>query len=87
MNLLMTLGELLADEKPSIELLQLVKKFAKLCKRNPENPLPSEIVMFLYYVSITVALVRLNETISDLPPSTLVRGLIWLKAALDEPRR
>ena len=78
MNLLMTLGELLADEKPSIELLQLVKKFAKLCKRNPENPLPSEIVMFLYYTSITVALLRLNEPISELTDTSLIRGVNWL---------
>ena len=37
-----------------------------MCRRSPDHPLPSEIVMFLYYTSITVALVRLNQPISEL---------------------
>src|SRR5262249_25639010 len=76
-SVMMTLGELLQHEEPALELLQLVKRFAKLCRKNPENPLPAEIVMFLYYVSITVALVRRNESISDLAPPSLMRGLTW----------
>src|SRR4051812_15896014 len=62
----MTLGELLRHAHPPLELLKLVKRFAKICRRSPENPLPSEIVMFMYYASITVALLRLNESISEI---------------------
>jgi hypothetical protein len=78
LNPRMTLRELLRHEHPPLELLKLIKRFAKICRRNPENPLPSEIVMFLYYGSITVALLRLNESISELTDRSLIRGLKWL---------
>lgn len=81
----MTLGELLRHEHPPLELLKLVKRFAKICRRSPENPLPSEIVMFLYYASITVALLRLNETISELTDPSLMRGLNWLHVQMWMP--
>ncbi|HEY7088350.1 MAG TPA: hypothetical protein VH518_09700 [Tepidisphaeraceae bacterium] len=80
LNPLMTLGQLLRHEKPPVQLLKLVKRFAKICRGDPENPLPSEIVMLLYYTSITVALVRLNQSISRLSPESLERGLRWLSA-------
>src|SRR6185369_739224 len=41
-SLMITLGDLLQHDEPSLELLQLVKRFAKLCRKNPENPLPAE---------------------------------------------
>jgi len=75
-----TLGQLLAEKKPPVELLKLVKRFAKLCRSDPEGPLPAEIVMFLYYASITVALVRLGEAISHLNGPSLRRGIGWLIA-------
>jgi hypothetical protein len=75
-----TLGQLLAEQKPPVELLKLVKRFAKLCRSDPESPLPGEIVMLLYYASITVALVRLGEAISHLNGPSLRRGLSWLIA-------
>ena len=75
-----TLGQLLSHETPPLELLKLVKRFAKMCRRDPEKPLPSEIVMLLYYASITAAMVRLNEPISDLAPASVGRGLRWLSA-------
>lgn len=77
---LMTLGQLLHHPAPPVELLKLVKRFAKMCRNDPENPLPSEIVMLLYYASIAVARQRRGEGISDLPPAALRRGLKWLVA-------
>jgi hypothetical protein len=74
----MTLDELLQHERPPLELLMLVKRFSKLCRRSAENPLPSEIVMFLYYTSITVALLRLNEPITELSDVSVIRGVNWL---------
>ena len=78
LNPRLTLGELLLHEHPPLELLKLVKRFAKICRRSPQNPLPSEIVMFLYYTSIMVALLRLNEPISELTDTSLIRGVNWL---------
>ena len=36
---LLTLEQLLGSPQPSVELLKLVKRFAKLCMRDRENPL------------------------------------------------
>jgi hypothetical protein len=77
-NPLMTLGQLFEHEHPPIELLKLVKRFAKICKRDPNNPLPSEIVMLLYYGSIAAAMTRTSERITDLPAAPLRRGMNWM---------
>jgi len=77
---LITLGQLLHHPEPPVELLKLVKRFAKMCRNDPENPLPSEIVMLLYYASIAIAWQRRRERISDLSPAALRRGLGWLVA-------
>jgi hypothetical protein len=77
---LMTLGQLLQHDRPPLEVLKLIKRFAKMCRSDRDNPLQSEIVMLMYYVSIVTALVRLNQPISVLPPASLKRGLSWLSA-------
>ena len=78
LNPLMTLSELLALENPPVELLKLVKRFAKICKSDPGNPLPPELVMLLYYAAIAAAIVRLNQRISELQDGQLRRGLRFL---------
>jgi len=60
------------------ELLRLIKRFAKTCRSDRYNSLPAELVMLLYYASISAALVRLGQPISDLPPASLRRGMTWL---------
>ena len=75
---LMTLGELLQHPQPPLEVLNLVKRFAKICRGDEQNPLPSEIVIFLYYASITAARARLGTSISQLPHESLEQGLSWL---------
>jgi hypothetical protein len=77
---MVNLQQLLQQPAPPLELLKLTKRFAKMCRRDPHNPLPSEIVMLLYYLSIAAAMVRLNQSISDLPPASLTRGMTWLGA-------
>ena len=74
----MTLDQLLNHPRPPIELLKLVKRFAKMCRRDRENALPSEIAMLLYYASIAAALLRTEQPISDLKPASLQRGMSWL---------
>ena len=74
----MTLGELLAHRHPPLELLKLVKRFAKICREDPDHPLPPEIVNVMYYASITAALVRLGKKISSLELEAFGGGLHWL---------
>jgi hypothetical protein len=78
LNPLLSLDQLLRHEQPPLELLKLVKRFAKICMGDQENPLPSEIVMVLYYASIAAALVRLGKPITRLPVESLRHGMSWL---------
>ena len=75
-----TLGQLLAEPQPPVQLLKLVKRFAKLCRSDVEGALPNQIVMLLYYVSITMAQVRGGQSISHLSAASLRRGIGWLMA-------
>jgi hypothetical protein len=78
MSSMTTLAELLRQARPPLELLRLIKRFAKTCRSDRYNSLPAELVMLLYYASISAALVRLGQPISDLPPASLRRGMTWL---------
>jgi hypothetical protein len=75
---LLTLGELMRIPHPPLRVLRLIKRFAKMCRADKDNALPAEIVMFLYYMSIALALVRDGQRISDLSDQRLRRGLRWL---------
>ena len=75
---LLTLGQLLGHAQPPVELLALVKRFAKLCRSDPDNPLPGELVMLMYYAAIAIAQVRTGQRISELPTAELRRGLRWI---------
>ena len=84
--LLRSFDDLFHHPAPPIELLELVKDFAKANMDHPESGLPGEIAAALYYASIAAALVRLDERISQLPDADLLRGLRWAleQAWLDE---
>ena len=84
--LLRSFDDLFHHPAPPIELLVLVKDFAKANLDHPESGLPGEIAAALYYTSIAAALVRLDARISQLPDADLQRGLrsILEQAWLDE---
>ena len=84
--LLKSFADLFQHSSPLIELLELVKDFAKANLDHPESGLPREIAAALYYASIAAALVRLDARISQLPDADLQRGLRWAmgQAWLDE---
>ena len=84
--LLRSFADLFHHPAPLIELLELVKDFAKANLDHPESGLPGEIAAALYYTSIAAALVRLDARISQLPDADLQRGLRWTleQAWLDE---
>jgi hypothetical protein len=74
-----TLDELFHQSQPSCELLELTKLFAKSC--NVANgPLPREIAVLLYYLSIATAEVRCEKRLSQLSDEALIRGLAWCGA-------
>jgi len=84
--LLKSFADLFHHPAPPIELLELIKDFAKANMDHPESGLPDEIAAALYYTSIAAALVRLDVRISHLPDADLQRGLRWTmeQAWLDE---
>jgi len=84
--LLRSFTDLFHHPAPPVELLELVKDFAKANLDHPESGLPGEIAAALYYTSIAAALVRLDARISQLPDADLQRGLRWTmeQAWLDE---
>jgi hypothetical protein len=73
--LLRSFDDLFHHPAPPIELLVLVKDFAKANLDHPESGLPGEIAATLYYTSIAAALVRLDARISHLPDADLQSGL------------
>ena len=70
-------ADLLRHQSPHLELLELVKDFAKANADHPENGLPKEIAAVLYYACIAAALLRLKARISKLSDADLRRGLRW----------
>jgi hypothetical protein len=76
--LLKSFGDLFHHPTPPVELLNMIKDFAKLNRDHPASGLPQEIASTLYYASIAAALVRLNPRITQLPDADLRRGLLWI---------
>ena len=72
-----TLEELFLQSHPSIELLRLIKKFAKRCSNGREAGLPRELSLLLYYLSIALARMRCHARLSELPDAALEKGLQW----------
>lgn len=75
--LLSSFADLFNHASPPVQLLQLVKDFAKANLDHPESGLPREIASTLYYASIAAALVHLDQRISKLPDAELKRGMNW----------
>jgi hypothetical protein len=76
-----TFRDLFSHPNPPEDLLDLVKRFAKQCRRQPESPLPDEIATILYFLAIVVARLRRGRRISGLDDQSLDAGLHW---ALDQ---
>lgn len=72
-----SLAELFDDSQPPIELLALTKRCAKQWTSNPDSPLPREINIFMYYVSIAAGRRRGAKDISGLSSAAVKDGLQW----------
>lgn len=75
-----TFADLLAHPEPPLELLDLVKQFAKRSRQDAGGHLPTEIAAVLYSVSIGVALLRRGTRISGLSADELRSGIEWARA-------
>jgi hypothetical protein len=84
-----TFGSLLNHAHPPIELLKLVKDFAKSGRVTQDGPLQAEVATVLYFAAIAVALVRHGARISGLDASALGEGFAWAlgQAWLDDGTR
>ena len=78
--LLRSFGQLFQHPEPPLELLRMVKEFAKRNLDQPGSALPSQIASALYYLSIAAALVRWGERISSLSDADLAEGFRWDRA-------
>ena len=85
--LLQSLRDLILHTAPPLELLHLIKDFAKRNRRSPKSDFPHEIAAALYYLSISAALVGHGERITRLGNLALSKGLTWATAQtwLDAP--
>jgi len=78
--LLKSYGDLFKHPHPPLELLRLVKEFAKAASHAPEGPIPCEVAQVLYYAAIAAALVNRGERITSLRVDALRQGLEWVRA-------
>ena len=84
-----TFRDLLEDPDPPLEVLEFAKRFAKISSNHPEGALPVEVSVAVYLASITAALVRCNERITQLDDGVLQQNLGWVLSQewLDTPTR
>ena len=74
---IVSLGDLLDAHAPDPSLLDLIKRFARVQRNDPNSPLPRDIAAVVYYLCIAVASVRAGQEITTLAPDDLRRGLSW----------
>lgn len=69
-----TFGYWLHHAHPPVELLRLVKRYAKSCYANPQCGIPPKVSLVLYYLCLAVALVRCRTSITSLKHEELKAG-------------
>ena len=77
---LRSFNDLFRHPHPPVELLALVKDYAKANRHHPRSHLPPEIAAVIYYLSIVVARRRCQERITQLGDVELRRGVDWVLA-------
>jgi hypothetical protein len=80
--LLRSFADLLRHPNPPVELLVLVKQFAKSISQHPDSPLPRQVANVLYYLSLSAARVRCGRRITELDDASFRQGLGW---CLEQP--
>jgi len=75
--LLNSFRDLFLHPAPPLDLLGMIKDFAKLNRHRSESLIPGEVAGVLYFLSIAAALVRWNTRITTLSDQELNRGFAW----------
>jgi hypothetical protein len=65
---------------PPVEILELLKRFAKAARSSSDGMLPEEIATLLYYMAIVAAFARCNQKISRLTTVEILTGVDWALA-------
>jgi hypothetical protein len=75
---LMSFGDLLHHPRPPVQVLEMVKDFAKFNLSNALAPLPREVATVLYFCSILIAMSRCGRSITALQHTSVVNGVEWV---------
>ena len=71
-------ADLFRHPHPPIDLLRLIKDYAKSNRDHPESHLPGEVAAVIYYLSIVVAWLRCGQKITRLSDPDLQQGVDWV---------
>ncbi|HET6246320.1 MAG TPA: hypothetical protein VFE47_01375, partial [Tepidisphaeraceae bacterium] len=71
-------GDLVTHPRPPLDLLALMKDFAR--NGRDDGSLPAEVGTVLYYAAITLGLLRHNARITKLDDQSLEKGIEWASA-------
>jgi hypothetical protein len=84
-----TFTDLLRHPHPPLQLLKILKEFAKSQNTDNDSALPAPMGKAMYYAAIAAARVRCQTRISTLTDEQLAQGYRWALAEpwLDEPTR
>jgi hypothetical protein len=77
-----TFGEVLWAQRPALELLTLIKDYAKGKRADVASGVPGEVASVLYYASIVAARVRGGTSLTTLDEQTLADGVNWALAQI-----
>lgn len=67
--------DLLFHPHPPLQMLEMAKDFAKASMQAPDGPLPPKVASVLYFLAISIALVRSGKYISRLDRASLRCGI------------
>lgn len=81
--------DLFEHPQPPIELLDLIRRFAKACRSRGDSPIPAEIATILYLASIATAVIKRGHRLASLTSDALSNGFAWAfeQGWLDETTR
>lgn len=84
-----TFGQMLTSGEPPLEVLDMIRRFAKRARTQESAGIPKEIATVLYYAAIAAARLRHGASLSKLDDEALRGGLTWglEQAWLTEPLR
>ena len=84
-----TMKTALFAKVPDLQVLALIKRFAKQAFQSNDGQLPEPVALALYYLVICVAMIQTDNAITELTHSQLVEGIDWSlqQTWLDEQTR